>query len=412
MKALRLAAAMALIAAMTIATGIVGATSVPNVNSIIINPNPPYQSSIWTDKANYQIGERVNIGFRVNRDSFAYVFSIDASGVVRMIFPNIYSNDNRMRANQSYSLPDNNKYNLSIGGPAGTDQLVLISTPSKIKDTDWLRRSLEQNSFAPQINISITADGFMAQIKSIVITPTFRNDWSSAYTSYNVGSWVNVPQPVTPPIITPPIIVTPPVMPPVQSNGRINVTSNPSGARVFLNGIEQSATPVNFNGLKYGEYEITVIYPGCYTFTRTVTVNSSNMISVHAGLTALRNQNVYSTPIYTRQIGLSWPSVGPFTESFQHSGFSGSITIRGDAILGMITRVSASAAAQGVSLGQFAELAASGNNAAFVNRTIEHVFRPFAVRITVLDLRTTTGALTGSGYIESIRLYLEVFYVG
>lgn len=410
MKTLRLASAMALIAAMIIATGIAGAATVPNVNSIIINPNPPYQSSIWTDKASYQIGERVNIGFRVNRDSYAYVFSIDASGVVRMIFPNIYSNENKMKANQSYSLPDNNKYNLTIGGPAGTDQLVLISTPSKIKDTDWLKRSLEQSSFAPQINISITADGFMAQIKSVVITPTFKNDWSSAYTSYNVGSWVNVPTPVTPPVVTPPIVV--PVVPPVQTNGRINVTSNPSGARVFLNGIEQSATPVSFNGLRYGEYEVTVIYPGYYTFTRTVNVNSSTMTSVHAGLTALRNQNVYGTPIYTRQIDLNWPNVGPYTESFQYGGYSGSVTIKADAILGMITRVNASAATQGGSIGQFLELAASGNNAAYVNRADEHVFRPFAVRITVLDLRTTTGALTGTGYIEYIRLYLEVFYVG
>lgn len=410
MKALRLASAIALIAAMIIATGMTAAASVPNVNSIIINPNPPYQSSIWTDKASYQIGERINIGFRVNRDSFAYVFSIDASGVVRMIFPNIYSDDNKVKANQSYWLPDNSKYNLTIGGPAGTDQLVLISTPSKIKDTDWLRRSLEQSSFAPQINISISADGFMAQIKSVVITPTFKNDWSSAYTSYNVGSWVTVPQPVAPPVVTPPVVV--PVVPPVQTNGRINLTSNPSGARVFLNGIEQSATPVNFNGLRYGEYEITVVYPGYYTFTRTVNVNSPTMISVHAGLTALRNQNVYGTPLITKQIDLNWPNVGPYTQSFQYGGYSGSVTIRADAILGMITKVSVSASSQGGSIGQFLELAASGSNAAYVNRSDEYVFRPFAVRVTVLDLRSTTGALTGTGYIESIKLYLEVFYVG
>ncbi|HNZ08995.1 MAG TPA: DUF4384 domain-containing protein [Bacillota bacterium] len=411
MKTLRLTAALALLLVAMLATGIAAANTVPSVNSIIINPNPPFQSSIWTDKSSYSIGDRISIGFRVNKDSYAYVFSIDASGIVRMIFPNIYSSNNKLKANQAYYLPDNSKYNLTVGGPAGTDQLVLISTPSKFKDTEWLRSSLEQSSFAPQININISADGFMAQIKSVVITPVFKNDWSSAYTSYNVGTWVNVPAPVTPPIVTPPVVV-PPISVPIAANGRINVTSSPSGARVFLNGVEQASTPANFTGLEFGEYEITVIYPGYRTFTRTVSVNSSSVQYVYAELTAIRNQNASGKSIFAKQIDLSWPSVGPFTESFSYAGYYWNVTLRADSILGMLTKVNATASVQGGSQVQFAEFTPSGANAAYRSKVVEYQYRPFTFRITVLDVNNTTGSLTGSSYIESIKLYLEVFYTG
>ncbi|HNV34695.1 MAG TPA: PEGA domain-containing protein, partial [Bacillota bacterium] len=276
---------------------------------------------------------------------------------------------------------------------------------------EWLRSSLERSSFAPQININISADGFMAQIKSVIITPVFKNEWSSAYTSYSVGTWVNVPAPVAPPIVTPPVVVPPPVSVPIAANGRINVTSNPSGARVFLNGVEQASTPANFTGLEYGEYEITVIYPGYRTFTRTVNVSGSGVQYVYADLTAIR-KSASGNSIFAKQIDLSWPSVGPFMESFSYAGYYWTVTLKADSILGMLTKVYATASVQGGSQVQFAELAPSGVNAAYRSKVVEYANRPFTFRLTVLDVKNSTGSLTGTSYIESIRLYLEVLYIG
>jgi hypothetical protein len=282
MKTIRITAAFALIALIFTMAAVTGAATVPSVNSIIINPNQPYQTSIWTDKSNYNIGDKIGVGFRVNRDSYAYIFSIDAEGAVRMIFPNIYSNDNWVKANLSYRLPDNDKYSLTIGGPKGTDQIVLISTPDKIRDTDWLARSLSNNNFAPQININITADGFMAQIKSVVITPTFQSNWSSAYALYTIGGIHSL---VEPPSVSS-IIVTPPaITPPAQNNGRMYITSNPSGAMVFLNGHEVGKTPINVTQLNYGEYEVTLILSNYYSYASRLVINSSNVQNINAWLT-------------------------------------------------------------------------------------------------------------------------------
>lgn len=415
MRAFRIAAIMALISAMLLSIG-AAAGSAPNVNSIIINPNPPYQSSIWSDKANYSIGDKIGIGFRANKDSYAYVFSIDTTGVVRLIFPNIYSSDNKVKANRAYSLPDNNKYSLTIGGPAGTDQLVLISTPNKIDDTDWLRRSLQQNSFAPQLNINIAADGFMAQIKSVIITPVFKNEWSSAYATYTVGGWVNIPTPVTspvvvvPPVVVNPPVVNPPIINPVPLYGRINISTNPSGAKVYLNGADQGNSPSSISNLRFGEYEVTVVYPGYYTATRRVQVNGTSAQNVSITMDRIVDR-VTGTAVFTKLVDMGWPSTGPFTERFSYYGYNGSIALRADVILGMISRIQATATVQGKSV-QFAELAGSGQDAAYADKVVEYLFWPFTIRLTVVSVNNVTGSLTGASYIESIKLYIEVFYIG
>lgn len=298
MKNLRIFIALSLLLlVLGMSTG-VGAATVPSVNSIIINPNQPYTTSIWTDKSNYNIGEAIGIGFKVNKDSYAYIFSIDAEGAVRMLFPNIYSTQNWVKANVNYRLPDNTRYNLTIGGPKGTDQLVLISTPEKITDTDWLARSLTNNNFAPQININFAADGFMAQIKSVVITPTFQNNWSSAYTKYTVGGVNSLIEPPSvssiiivgpqPPIIVPPVVIPPVVVPPpVTNNGSIYITSSPTGARAFVNGYDMGTTPLRVTDLNYGQYEVTIIMSSYYSFTSRVSVNSSNLQYVYGSLSRI-----------------------------------------------------------------------------------------------------------------------------
>ncbi len=285
MKNLRIFIALSLLLLVFGMTTGVGAATVPSVNSIIINPNQPYLTSIWTDKSDYFIGESIGIGFKVNKDSYAYIFSIDADGVVRMLFPNIYSSQNWVKANVSYRLPDNSRYSLTIGGPKGTDQLVLISTPEKIQDTDWLARSLTNNNFAPQININFAADGFMAQIKSVVITPTFQSNWSSAYTKYTIGGVNSL---IEPPSVSSIIIVAPPVVvPPVTNNGSIYITSSPSGAKVFLNGYDMGTTPLRVTDLNFGQYEVTIIMSSYYSFTSRVNVNSSNLQYVYGSLSRI-----------------------------------------------------------------------------------------------------------------------------
>ncbi len=270
MKNLRTAILFTIIAAVILMTALVGVASSPNVKGAIMNNKQPYKTSIWTDKKSYSAGEKMSISFSVEEASYAYVFSVDDDGVVRMIFPNIHSDENKLKANQIYSIPDNGRYTMTAPGTRGTVQLVLIATPKKIKDTGWLASSLSNNNFAPQINININADTFLVQIKSISLNPTFDDDWSSAYVTFLVSSAASPPEP---PRVNS-IIITPPVVTPhVTYNGGLHITSSPSGAKVFLNGNAIGNTPMSVNNLNYGDYEVTLVLPGYYTFKDSVVIN-------------------------------------------------------------------------------------------------------------------------------------------
>ena len=155
-----------------------------DAKSIIVNPNPPFSASVWTDRSQYYPGDKVTIYFRTTRDAYIYIFDIDTVGNVSLIFPNIYSDNNYRRANSTYSLPDNSRYNLTVGGPSGVEQLVMFATPTKIKDVEWLRRSLGQGNFGPQLNVNISAERFMIEVKSVTVTPNFGQDWASASARY------------------------------------------------------------------------------------------------------------------------------------------------------------------------------------------------------------------------------------
>jgi hypothetical protein len=369
-----------------------------DVKSIIINPNPPYQTSIWTDRSQYDPGDRLNVYFRTSKDAYVYIFDIDTVGNVSLIFPNIYSGSNYKRAGQTHSLPDNARYNLTIGGPAGVEQLVMIATPSQIRDVDWLRRSLEQGSFGPQLNVNITADRFMFEVKSVTITPVFGQDWSSAVTSFTVG---RVSTPLPPP-------------PPPVSRGTLNITSKPSGATVFLDGVEKGTTPLTITGVAYGVHDIAIMKKHYYTYSRQITVNSPNPYHIDATLARLPASSDWDDEVQlvNKSILVKWPQTGPFTETFTFRGSTGSVVINGDPILGMLSRVTGNITADAVGPVEFMQIKPSGPDSPWPGRVYEKIQYPFRVRVAVEDYSITTGAVFGIEYIDHVRLRLEIWHIG
>lgn len=376
-----------------------------DVRSVIVNPNQPFQATLWTDRSNYNPGDRLTAYFQVSKNAYVYLFDIDTTGRVSLIYPNIYSENNYRRANSTYSLPDNSRYNLTIGGPSGTEQLVLIATPQAIRDVEWIRRSLEQGTFGPQLNLSVSAESFMFEVRSVTVTPTFGSDWASAYATFTVGGSSSWPtQPSYPPVVQPQ---------PVRY-GTINVTSQPSGATVFMDGVEQGSTPLTVTGVALGTHDITVVKKGYYTYASQVTVNNAGTYPLHAVLAKVPggSEPVQEVALVSRQFTVKWPSTGPFVENFSYRGYSGSVTIDGSPLLGMLTEVKATMKTDGIGPVEFARMAPSGPDAPWPGRTYEKTQYPFRARVTVQDFSTTTGAIFGLQYLDSVKVKLEVWYVG
>lgn len=390
----------AFILVLAVAASIPGANALAqfDAKSIIINPNPPFSVSIWTDRSQYNPGDQVAIYFRTTRDAYIYIFDIDTVGNVSLIFPNIYSENNYRRANATYSLPDNARYNLTVGGPSGTEQLVVFATPSRIQDVEWLRRSLSQGSFGPQLNVNISAERFIFEVKSVTVTPNFGQDWASASTTFTVGRGV----------------VPPPPPPPPATRGAINLTSKPSGAQIFLDGVEQGKTPLTISGVAYGVHDITIVKNGYYTFSRQVTVNSPNPYPVHAELVKVPSSGGWGDEVLMvkKTITIKWPNTGPFTEAFTYRGSTGNIILSADPLLGMLTRVTASMTSNAIGPVQFAEITPSGPDSPWPGRVYEKVQYPFRARVAVQDYRITTGAVFGIEYLDYVTLDVEVWHIG
>ena len=88
------------------------------------------------------------------------------------------------------------------------------------------------------------------------------------------------PEPTPPPVTTPAPVVPPPAPPPAV--GGLDVTSDPPGARVTVDGDRRGVTPLTLS-LPPGQHAV-VISDGKTTMTRTVTVPAGGTASVVAAL--------------------------------------------------------------------------------------------------------------------------------
>ena len=94
-----------------------------------------FSVEVWPDRGNaaiYKEGEKISFNFRAGRDSYVYLYLLDAGGDVTMLFP--HGNENNfIRAGQVYTIPPKN-LNLTFEAqpPYGTETLKVFSTISPI----------------------------------------------------------------------------------------------------------------------------------------------------------------------------------------------------------------------------------------------------------------------------------------
>ncbi len=171
------------------------AQGTPAPLGVVPTPTPqPLTVSIWTDKSMYVIGENATIYFSVSQPSYIYIYDIQPDGVVRLIFPNAYSQGNYVSAG-THTLPDGS-YQFTVAPPTGTEQLQIIASPINL----GLNPPAFYEAF-PLVGVDpqSATNEIQVQIMGIVPTPTYVSDW----TSFQIlASYVYTPP--APPSYTPP----------------------------------------------------------------------------------------------------------------------------------------------------------------------------------------------------------------
>jgi len=158
---------------------------------IVPTPTPqPLSVNIWTDQSTYTIGDQVTIFFSVSQASFIYIYDIQPDGIVRLIFPNAYSQGNFVSAG-SHSLPDG-LYKFTVAPPIGTEHLQIFASPVDL--------GLNPPYFAEPFPLvgpdpsSATMD-IQVQIMGIVPEPL----WATAWTSFVIMNAYTPPSYTYPP---------------------------------------------------------------------------------------------------------------------------------------------------------------------------------------------------------------------
>lgn len=97
-------------------------------------------AEIWTNHndGEYYEDDNIVIHFRVNRDAFVVIYSIDTRGRVNMLLPGNPSQDNFIKGGTTYHLPNrSDDYDLVVTGPEGVENIQIVASRERIPIPEW-----------------------------------------------------------------------------------------------------------------------------------------------------------------------------------------------------------------------------------------------------------------------------------
>lgn len=310
---------------------------------IIVNPIPTdLQVRVWVNKDPaktgnpvYQIGERIQVSVQVNQEAYVYIFSVKSTGEIGLILPNAFDQNNLLRAGETRTFPPATgaRYSLDVGGPEGQDRVLAVASRQPL--------SLAQIANIQTGQVNVQGADNLARALSIVVTPLPERDWVSNVAFFIVGRAAVTPvQPVQPAtgtlsvnsnpsgaqvLVEGRVVGSTPLnlvlrpgrvdlelrlggyqvfrtsaqirpgettvinanLTPVVQEGLLQISSNPPGAQVLVNGRVVGNTPLNLT-VQPGRYDIELRLGGYQGFRTSVVVGNAQTVPVNVNLQALR----------------------------------------------------------------------------------------------------------------------------
>jgi len=107
---------------------IMAAQGPPTPLGIVPTPiSRPLTVNLWTDKSTYAVGETMRVYVNVNQPAYIYLYDIQPDGVVRRVFPNIYSQSNFVSGG-THVLPNRPSYHHRVTHPTGVEKLQILAS--------------------------------------------------------------------------------------------------------------------------------------------------------------------------------------------------------------------------------------------------------------------------------------------
>ncbi len=161
------------------------AQSGPSPLGLVPTPVPGLSTAIWTERSQYAVGETARIHFFISQAAFVYIFDIEPTGRVRLIFPNAYS-PNPFRPAGTHTLPDLPTYQFRVAPPIGTHALQLVACTVPLP--------VPMGSLADPYPL-LGPDAASGRARVLGLVPEPSRGWCvTAWTTYEI---VGMPVPVT-----------------------------------------------------------------------------------------------------------------------------------------------------------------------------------------------------------------------
>ncbi|GER92399.1 DUF4384 domain-containing protein [hot springs metagenome] len=95
----------------------------------------PLKVQVWTDKKEYESGEKVKIYIKGNKPFYAIVLYNDAKGELLQLLPNPYRKDNYFNGGVVYEIPSgNDRFELEVSPPFGEEKVFVYAATSALGD--------------------------------------------------------------------------------------------------------------------------------------------------------------------------------------------------------------------------------------------------------------------------------------
>jgi Domain of unknown function (DUF4384)/PEGA domain len=268
------------ITALALSTTIIAASlasAAPRIDaqSIIVNPiENDLKVKAWVDKdtsgnnaADYYVGEKIKLNVKVNQDAYVYLFDVNANGEVVQILPNKLQNGgNLLKAGEQRVFPDasrGDRYDFAITAPYGLSKVLALAskTPLDLEQLNEFKNGRDLGGGLTEI--TITTNSGLAQALSIVVSPVGDRNWTSDTAFYNVVQ-----------------------SRPAARTGTLQLSSNPSGADVYVDDTFVGISPLSRTEISEGRHTVRISQDGYNDFITTVEIARGRTLKLDATLRA------------------------------------------------------------------------------------------------------------------------------
>lgn len=248
-------------------------------------------ADVWTNHSDNEFysGDNITINYRVNRDAYVAIYSIDSRGRVNLLYPTQPGDNSWRRGGVTYRLPGaDDPFDLVVNGPEGIENIAIIASRERFPIPNWYNGSGLQArdrdrdeflSYLHQKHFMRYEGQRFAYDREVIYVNEWEPDYFRPVYYPSYPSWAVV--------------------------GNVYF-DYPWGSSVYINGIYWGCTPLYVPAVLVGWHTVTIYDPWGWCWEDNIHISRYNTVVLNHTVIRTR-QHVVSKFKEVREIGYRDP---------------------------------------------------------------------------------------------------------